>query len=149
MTKRNAGKWIVPVGLAASLVFMGACGSDSEPTDRTSSTATTVQADEPAADEPSADSPAAAATVEITEFAYSPKQITVKVGDTVSWINRDAFLHTVTSGAVDGPENKPDDKFDEDLEEAGTEASVTFDEAGTFTYFCKQHNAMDGVVIVE
>ena len=92
---------------------------------------------------------AAAATVEITEFVYSPKEITVKVGDTVEWVNRDAFLHTVTSGAVDGPENKPDDKFDENLDQAGSEASVTFDEAGTFTYFCKQHNAMDGVVIVE
>ena len=92
---------------------------------------------------------AAATTVEITEFAYSPKEITVKVGDTVEWVNRDAFLHTVTSGEVTGPENKADDKFDENLDEAGSKASVTFDEAGTFTYFCKQHNAMDGVVIVE
>ena len=144
MTKRNAAKWIASAGLAASLVFTGACGGASEPSGQTSSTATTVEADEPAA--PGAE---AAATVEITDFAYSPKQITVKVGDTVSWVNRDAFLHTVTSGAVDGPENKPDDKFDENLDEAGSEASVTFDEAGTFTYFCKQHNAMDGVVIVE
>lgn len=144
MTQRNAAKWFVPVGLAISLVFTGACGGASESADQTSSTATTAEADEPANSEA-----AMAMTVEIIEFAYSPKQITVKVGDTVSWVNRDAFLHTVTSGAVDGPENIADDKFDEDLDEAGSEASVTFDEAGTFTYFCKQHNAMDGVVIVE
>ncbi|HUR49269.1 MAG TPA: plastocyanin/azurin family copper-binding protein [Acidimicrobiales bacterium] len=138
MTKRNAAKWIVPAGLALSLAFMGACGGDSGSDEQTSSTATTMKTEAQAA-----------ATVEITEFAFAPKEVRVSVGDTVRWINRDEFLHTVTSGAVDGPENKPDDKFDEDLAEAGSEATITFDEAGTFTYFCKQHNAMDGVVIVE
>ena len=126
MTTTRAAKWALPIGLAVSVAFLGACGGTTE----------------------TADQPAAAETVGITEFVYSPKEITVNVGDTVEWINRDAFLHTVTSGAVDGPENKPDDKFDEDLVEADSKASVTFDEAGTFTYFCKQHNAMDGVVIV-
>ena len=136
MTKRSAAKWIAPVGLSLSLAFLGACGGDAEPQGQPSDTTTTSTS-------------VAAATVEISEFAYTPKQVTVKVGDTVSWINRDEFLHTVTSGAVDGPENQPDGRFEEDLDEAGSEASVTFDEAGTFTYFCEQHNAMDGVVIVE
>jgi plastocyanin len=86
--------------------------------------------------------------VEIKDFAFGPKEIRVEVGGTVRWTNRDAFKHTVTSGAVDGPENKPDGRFDEDLEDAGAEATATFDEPGRFTYFCKQHNAMDGVVVV-
>ena len=153
MTKRNAVKWIAPVGLSLSLAFLGACGGASESEDQTSATTTTTGAGDATAptDTGATDATEAttAATVEITEFAFSPKQINVKVGDTVRWINRDEFLHTVTSGEVDGPENIADDRFDEDLQEAGSEATVTFDEAGTFTYFCKQHNAMDGVVIVE
>lgn len=151
MTKRNATKWILAAGFAASLALLGACGADSGSGDQTASTATTIEADAPAADGSEmseATDTEAAATVEILEFAYGPKEIRISVGDTVRWTNRDEFLHTVTSGAVDGPENKPDGKFDEDLDEAGSEATVTFDEAGTFTYFCKQHNAMDGVVIV-
>ena len=91
----------------------------------------------------------AAATVEIVEFAYAPKEVHIKAGETVRWVNKDEFLHTVTSGAVDGPENKADGMFDEDLDESGSEATVTFDLPGTYTYFCSQHNAMDGVVIVE
>ena len=150
MTKRNAAKWIVPAGLALSLAFMGACGGESGSGDQTSSTATTVR-DDAAMSTPAEtpDATQAGTTVEITEFTFAPKEIRVSVGDTVRWINRDEFLHTVTSGEVDGPENKPDGNFDEDLDEAGSEATVTFDEAGTFTYFCKQHNAMDGVVTVE
>jgi len=151
MTKRNAPKWIVPVGLALSLALTGACGGGSDSGDQTSATASDDQTSSTASEaaDEGADEAPAGATVEIKEFAYEPKQITVSVGDSVRWINRDAFLHTVTSGAVDGPENKPDGKFDENLDEAGSEATVTFDEAGTFTYYCKQHNAMDGVVVVE
>lgn len=125
---------------------MGACGG-SEPSDQAETSQSTSQST--ASEEPAAADAESAATVEITEFAYSPKQITVAVGDTVRWVNRDEFLHTVTSGEVDGPENKPDGVFDEDLAEAGSDATVTFDEPGTFTYFCSQHNAMDGVVVVQ
>lgn len=87
--------------------------------------------------------------VVIADFAFTPKDIRVEVGGSVRWTNKDAFKHTVTSGAVDGPENEPDGRFDHDLVQAGAEATATFDEAGTFTYYCKQHNAMDGLVIVD
>lgn len=149
MTKPSAAKWALPIGLAISVAFLGACGGGAEMDGASSTQSSTTEEQAPTTTQTGTPDAAAAATVEITEFAYSPKEITVKVGDTVEWVNRDAFLHTVTSGAVDGPENLPDDKFDENLEEAGSKASVTFDEAGTFTYFCKQHNAMDGVVIVK
>lgn len=136
MTQRNAAKWIAPLALTFSVALLGACGGGSESESQTSSTTPEVAAN-------------AATAVEITEFAFVPKEIRISVGESVRWINRDEFLHTVTSGAVDGPENEPDGQFDKDLDEVGSEAMVTFDDAGTFTYFCKQHNAMDGVVIVE
>ncbi len=44
-------------------------------------------------------SPARAATIEvkIDNFTFNPQQITVKAGDTVTWINDDDIPHTVTS----------------------------------------------------
>src|SRR5687768_4452144 len=101
MTKTRAAKWALPIGLAVSVALLGACGGAAE-MDDPASAPTTTETGTPEA--------AAAETVEITEFAYAPKEITVNVGDSVEWINRDAFLHTVTSGAVGGPENKPDGK---------------------------------------
>lgn len=86
--------------------------------------------------------------VEILAFKFSPDVHTVPVGTIVSWVNRDPYFHTVTSGKTDGPKNEPDGKFDEDLTEEGDVINITFDIPGTYTYFCKQHNAMNAEISV-
>ena len=87
-------------------------------------------------------------TVAVEDFAFRPARITVPQGTTVRWRNDDAFRHTVTSGRTTGAENKADGRFDLDLPERGSTASFTFERSGTFTYFCRQHNAMDGTITV-
>lgn len=82
------------------------------------------------------------------DFSFTTKQVTVKAGESVTWTNQDAFLHTVTSGKVDGPMNIPDGMFDHPLPGNGGTATVTFEKPGTFTYYCKQHNAMNGTITV-
>lgn len=91
---------------------------------------------------------AASAEVAIKDFTFSPARIEIAAGTEVTWTNNDKFLHTITSGATDGPENVPDGMFDDGLADEGSTASVTFEKAGTFTYYCKQHNAMDGTITV-
>lgn len=86
--------------------------------------------------------------VTVREFAFAPAQISIPKGTTVRWRNDDAFRHTATSGETTGPENKADGRFDIDLPERGSTGSFTFTEAGTYTYFCRQHNAMDGTITV-
>jgi len=82
---------------------------------------------------------------EETNECWSPAEISVGVGETVTWSNDDTAAHTVTSGsAVDGP----DDIFDSSLFMAGTTFEVTFDTEGTFPYFCMVHPWMAGTVIV-
>jgi len=82
---------------------------------------------------------------EETNECWSPAEISVGVGETVTWSNDDTAAHTVTSGsAVDGP----DDIFDSSLFLAGTTFEVTFDTEGTFPYFCMVHPWMAGTVIV-
>ncbi|KAG2478452.1 MAG: conserved exported protein of unknown function [Nitrosopumilales archaeon] len=82
---------------------------------------------------------------EDTDECWDPSVVTVGVGETVTWSNDDTAAHTVTSGsAADGP----DGVFDSSLFMAGAEFSHTFDEAGTFDYFCMVHPWMAGQVIV-
>ena len=83
---------------------------------------------------------------EDTNECWLPAEISVGVGETVTWSNDDTAAHTVTSGsAVDGP----DGVFDSSLFMAGKTFEHTFDTAGTYPYFCMVHPWMNGVVIVK
>jgi plastocyanin len=66
-------------------------------------------------------------------------------GTTVTWTNEDNVPHTVMSGTRDNPS----DLFDSGNVEPGEVFTYTFDEAGTYDYFCSIHPGMNGTVIVE
>jgi len=83
---------------------------------------------------------------EETNECFIPYQVSINVGDTVTWVNDDTAAHTTTSGTnPDGPSGV----FDSSLVLAGSSFSFTFNEAGTYEYFCMVHPWMEGVVIVE
>jgi len=78
---------------------------------------------------------------------FQPNTLTVKVGTTVTWINQDNFIHTVTSGT------SPSEKsglFDSGDLSGGETFSFTFDQPGTYDYFCVPHYSMGmiGKIIV-
>ncbi|QUC65027.1 hypothetical protein NsoK4_01770 [Nitrosopumilus sp. K4] len=82
---------------------------------------------------------------EETNECYLPSSLKVFVGDTVQWDNIDTAAHTVTSGiVVEGP----DGLFDSGLFMSGNMFEFTFDEAGTYPYFCMVHPWMIGEIIV-
>lgn len=82
---------------------------------------------------------------ENTNQCFSPYEVRVNVGDTVTWSNDDSALHTVSSGsAVNGPSGV----FDSSLLLLNAKFSYTFDESGTFPYFCMVHPWSEGLVIV-
>jgi plastocyanin len=85
--------------------------------------------------------------------AYSPNPVNIKVGDTITWTNKDSVFHTVTSGT--GPSDPSKGKeFDSGL--SGPNALTTqgktfshkFMTAGEFPYFCEPHPTMVGKVVV-
>lgn len=80
-----------------------------------------------------------------TNECFIPAEVTVSVGDTVTWSNDDSAAHTVTSGT---PSDGPDGIFDSSLFMAGTTFSYTFDKAGEYNYFCMVHPWMTGKVQV-
>lgn len=75
--------------------------------------------------------------VEIKGMAFSPKNITVKAGDTIKFINMDAAPHTAT--AKDG-------SFKTGRLKKGESAMVKISTAGNFSYFCKIHPSMKASV---
>lgn len=78
--------------------------------------------------------------VEIEDFNFTPKNITVKKGTTVKWTNKDSAAHTVTSDSGN--------KLDSENLEKGESYEVTFDEVGSFAYHCALHASMTGKVTV-
>jgi len=76
---------------------------------------------------------------------FIPSTVTIDVGGEVIWENADTMSHTITSGTAAGG---PDGHFDSSLVMAGSTFSHTFDEAGTFDYFCMVHPWMVGSVVV-
>jgi len=83
---------------------------------------------------------AANAEIKIDNFSFGPQAITVPVGTTVTWINRDDIPHTVvsTEGVFKSKVQDTDEKF-----------SYTFTKAGTYPYYCSVHPKMTGQVIVK
>ena len=80
------------------------------------------------------------AEVKIDNFSFGPGTLTVPVGTTVTWTNRDDIPHTVvsTEGAFKSKVLDTDEKF-----------SFTFSKAGTYPYFCSIHPKMTGKVIAQ
>jgi plastocyanin len=83
---------------------------------------------------------AATSAVNIQNSAFAPTSTTIKVGDTVTWTNRDAFSHTSTSDTG---------AWDTGVIVAGASRSFTFTSAGTFAYHCSIHSFMKATVIVQ
>ena len=82
---------------------------------------------------------------EETNACYLPADITINVGDTVEWINIDTAAHTVTGGS---PADGPSGVFDSSLVMADASYAFTFDDAGSYDYFCMVHPWMVGSVTV-
>jgi plastocyanin len=74
-----------------------------------------------------------------------PFEINVAIGATVSWINNDSAAHTVTAGS---PTDVQMEIFDSSLFMSGSVFEFTFDEAGSYDYFCMVHPWMTGKVLV-
>jgi plastocyanin len=78
--------------------------------------------------------------VAIDNFNFVPKSLSVPVGTTVRWTNRDDVPHTVTSR---------DKKFTSQALDTDEAFTFTFAEPGTYAYFCAIHPIMTAEVVVK
>jgi len=82
---------------------------------------------------------ASGTAVTIDNFAFSPATLKVKVGQKVSWTNKQqGVAHTVTA---DGG------TFDHPMP-SGATFSFAFPKTGTFAYHCTIHPSMHGTIVV-
>ena len=100
-------------------------------------------------------SPAQAATVEVKMgadngmLAFDPPKVSIKAGDTVKWVNNKLAPHNVVFDSSVKDAEKYNHKA---LAFApGESFEVTFDEAGTYPYYCEPHRGagMAGTIVVE
>lgn len=78
--------------------------------------------------------------------SYSPNPITIERGQTITWYNGDTISHSVTSG-LDNDANSGR-IFDSEAIIPNQYFSLTFDDSGTYPYYCFYHPSMVGEVIV-
>jgi len=71
--------------------------------------------------------------------SFKPDNLTIKVGDTVTWINKDSYNHTVKAKTGE---------FDSGNMASGAKFSFTFDKEGTYDYICSIHTFMTGKIVV-
>lgn len=135
MNKTLLGIVVVVIIAAVGYVIFQS-GSSNKDENVTASPTATVSAT------PSGSASTAEAAVGITNFAFSPDSVKVKVGATVTWTNQDSVNHTVTSDS--GPAT-----FDSGTMANAKTFSFTFTQAGTYTYHCAFHPFMTGTVVVE
>ena len=79
--------------------------------------------------------------IEIKDFAFNPQTITVKSGETITWINRDEEPHTIVSVEK---QFKKSPALDTDQE-----YTITAGAPGTYSYYCSVHPKMTGTIVVE
>ncbi len=78
--------------------------------------------------------------ITIDSFQFAPQNLTVKAGATVTWTNKDDVPHTVVSTTK---------KFRSGVLNTDGKFSFTFNNPGTYEYFCSVHPQMTGKVIVQ
>jgi plastocyanin len=80
-----------------------------------------------------------AATVSIENFAFSPATVNIKVGESVTWTNKDTAPHTATAltGAFDSGSLATSQTF-----------NFKFNTAGTYSYHCLIHSMMATATVV-
>ncbi|MBF6356217.1 cupredoxin family copper-binding protein [Nocardia higoensis] len=131
---------IAALVLTASAVLAGCGSGDTDPVPATASTSVSGGTGAPV--DPSRTAGAAAVTVNVDDMAFSPANVSVRVGDTVTWIFADSVPHSVQGiGDKAMGINSP-------ILTAG-EWSYTFTVPGEYRYLCSLHPDMRATVTVE
>src|SRR2546430_15380748 len=81
----------------------------------------------------------ASTEVKVDNFSFGPATLTVAVGTTVTWTNRDDIPHTIVS---------TDKVFKSKVLDTDEKFLFTFEKAGTYPYFCSIQPKKTGTVVL-
>ena len=115
---------IAAAGLVVAMVLAGCTTADETTTSDPSSVPTSPVANR----------------VSINNFNFTPGDLTIQVGSSVEWQNRaEGTAHTTSAD---------DGSWDSGTIRGGGDFTRTFDETGSFSYFCAIHPSMTGTITV-
>jgi plastocyanin len=123
--------------LAATAAFGAGCGSDSN---KGSSTGSEAQPSSTTAGASGGTPSAAGPNVSMKDIKFNPQDVTVKVGQTITWKNDDPVAHTVTA--------KSGADFDSGTVNPGGTYTFTAKKAGKIDYVCTIHPNQTGAITV-
>jgi plastocyanin len=87
------------------------------------------------------------------QLVFDPAEVTVSVGDTVTWVNNKGYPHNVIFDEEAVPSGVDAEKLStpDQLGEEGQKHTAKFEKAGTYEYYCEPHRGagMAGSVIVK
>ncbi|MEU0504885.1 plastocyanin/azurin family copper-binding protein [Nocardia sp. NPDC005998] len=139
MVRRAISTRVAAGFVLATTLLLAGCGSSET---KSPAPATTAETSSQASTAKSGDTKTAAVTVDVADMKFSPADVTVKVGDTVTWKFKDSVPHTV-QGIGDKAMGINSPIFDRG------QWSYTFIAPGTYRYLCSLHPQMRGTVTVE
>lgn len=140
---------LVAIGAIGGLVYMNS--QDNKPSNSNNQAAHEIgtvshsgeEAAKNKAQQPASDTkPQETSQVEIKNFEFTQKKITVKKGTTVTWTNQDTAKHDIT------PDEESPDFAASDLFGKGESYSFTFNKVGIYSYYCSPHPFMKASVEV-
>jgi plastocyanin len=88
---------------------------------------------------------AKSAEIDIVNFAFTPKMLTIARGTAVTWDNKDEEPHNI----VDVPSGGKPRVFRSGAVDGGEKYTFTFNDPGTYKYICSIHPRMEGTVVVK
>ena len=136
---------LVLLGLGYTLTQRGNLSQTSLPTPPQAPAEVTIPEAIPPETSPTAT--VSATIVKITQSGFSPKTVTIKVGEAVTWMNDDSAVHTVNSAVH--PTHQVYPPLNLGNIQAGGKLSLTFPEAGTYKYHDHLNPSLTGSVTVE
>ncbi len=130
------------------LFLVVACASGADPTTTAgvpeTTAASVAETSAPASTTSDSATNGGGVSVSANDFSFSPASVTVSVGDSVTW-TLGGGAHTTTSGTVPDP----DGIWNQALT-ADAPFTFTFEEPGTYDYFCRFHpDFMTGTITVD
>ncbi len=128
--RKVGGRWLLVVAMTGILALgLVSCGGNATTPDEPGSGESIITGTQ-----------SGTVGIDLLDSAFATTAVTIEVGSTVVWANRDAHLHTVTAD---------DDSWDSGPIDVAGDYRRTFDEPGTFTYHCSYHRWMKATVTVE
>src|SRR5215210_7014642 len=131
-------KRLLTLLLACTALVAAGCGGDDNSSSSDSGSST--QKEDTSGSGSGAASTSDAVEIDMKNFQFAPKNATVKVGQTVKWVNQDSAPHDAT--------DEDTGQFKSDQFPKGESFEFTPKKAGEINYVCTLHPGMDGTLTV-